>query len=70
MDWFKGCFSYGGYLSETTMISATHINISVPYIHYSCFNCHDSDPQEKRGFKRETKVFSTDRCFDVETQRG
>jgi hypothetical protein len=68
--WYNVWFSYDGFLSETTIIPATHINISVPYVHDTCFKFHASDPQEKRGLETETQVFSTDHCFDVETQRG
>jgi hypothetical protein len=69
MNWFKGWFGYVGYLSKTTIISATHINITVPYIHDTHFKFHASGPQEKRGLETETQVFSTDYCFAVETQR-
>jgi hypothetical protein len=70
MNWFEGWFRYDGYLSATTLISPTCINISVPYTHGTCFKFHASDPQEKRGNETETQVLSTDHCFDVETQRG
>ena len=70
MNWFKSWFVYDGCLLETTIISATLINISVPYIHDTHFNFHTSDPQEKTGLKTETKLLSTDHCFEVETQRG